>query len=226
MSSDRPPPHPGHAALVQQLLGLYARGEFLMADVRTGEVGVYDPHPRGVLPLDGMVISRSLRQRLRQRRFTLTTDLAFDRVLDECADPAREGAWIDTTLHELYRMLHRAGHAHSIEAWLPPPADRPDDPPTLVGGLFGVHLRGLFAGESMFSLPNLGGTDASKVALVALVQLLSRMGVTLIDTQFVNPHMASLGAIAIPRRRYKQLLAAALDRDAHWPGAGSLPPPS
>jgi len=165
----------------------------------------------------GIRVTRSLRQRVRSGRFTVTTDRAFDRVIRACARddrelPPDEGVWIDHRIVEAYTQLHALGHAHSVEAWLP----GEDGEPVLVGGLYGVHLRGLFAGESMFSHPELGGTDASKACLVHLVAHLRRRGFTLLDTQFLNPHLERLGAVEIPRDEYQRRLETAMGARTGW----------
>lgn len=175
----------------------------------------YDPDPRGIIHLDsdGLIVSRSLRQRVRNQRFRVTTDTAFSEVIRACAHPrGDEGEWIDARIIDAYERLFAAGHAHSIEAWL----DCTDGTTVLVGGLYGVHLRGLFAGESMFSRPRLGGTDASKVCLVHLWHHLCARGFTLLDTQFTNEHIASLGGVEIPREAYHQKLGAALQISTAW----------
>ncbi len=157
----------------------------------------WSPDPRGVLPLDGLKVSRSLRRS--QQRFVVTFDTAFDDVLDACASPDRDGRWIDEAIAIAYGELHRLGWAHSVE--VRDPADG-----RLVGGLYGIHIDGLFAGESMFHTER----DASKVALVALVERLRAIGAVLLDVQWLTPHLASLGAVAISRDEYLERLAVAL----------------
>ena len=160
------------------------------------EVGWWSPEPRGVLPLDGLVVSRSLRQSC--RRFTTTMDAAFDAVMEGCAADRDGGDWINDDIRAAYHQLHRLGWAHSVETW------QGDD---LVGGLYGVSIGGLFAGESMFHR----ASDASKVALVRLVDELTADGrPRLLDVQWVTDHLESLGAVAIPRREYLDRLAKAL----------------
>jgi leucyl/phenylalanyl-tRNA--protein transferase len=156
----------------------------------------WSPDPRGVVPLGGIVVSRSLRRSF--RRFDVRFDTAFDAVIAACADPARSGAWIDRRMKSAYRRLHELGWAHSVEAW------GPDG--ELAGGLYGVLIGGFFAGESMFHHQR----DASKVALVALVEALAAGGASLLDVQWVTPHLASLGAVEVSRRRYLELLGQAL----------------
>lgn len=177
------------------ILAAYRSGVFPMP-VRRGTLAWWSPDPRGVLPLDGLRVSRSLRRSI--RRFDIRVDTAFDAVIDACADRRRHGAWIDRDVKAAYRRLHQLGWAHSVEAW--------NDRDELVGGLYGLAIGGLFAGESMFHHE----TDASKVALVALVELLRAASAVLLDVQWVTPHLASLGAVPIPRVRYHQLLADAL----------------
>lgn len=236
---DPPTRDPDNDRIIEPLLGAYAEGVFPMAepprDGRPGEVYWYDPDPRGVIPLDdgALRVSRSLRRRLRSGRFTITTDRAFSAVIRACAAPRADEpeTWIDDRIIHAYEALHAAGHAHSVEAWLTPDADteqsEASDPPpvnqaarlpepTLVGGLYGVHLRGLFAGESMFSRPHLGGADASKVCLVHLWHHLRARGFTLLDTQFTTPHLESLGGIEISRNEYHARLAEAMACDTAW----------
>lgn len=165
-----------------------------------GMMGWWSPLERGVLPLDGLRITRSLRKMT--RRYVTTVDAAFDEVLRRCADPARDGGWIDDHITDVYLRLHERGAAHSVEAWTPDG--------DLAGGLYGVHLGGFFAGESMFHDPVVG-RDASKVALVTLVDILRDTGVALLDVQWLTPHLASLGAVEVPRDEYLRLLDTALD---------------
>lgn len=182
------------------LLSAYRSGLFPMGLGRAGRgpMGWWSPDPRGVLPLDGLQLSRSLRRA--RGRFEVRVDTAFDTVLAGCADPARSGRWITEAIVRAYRRLHELGWAHSIECWR-------DD--RLVGGLYGVAIAGLFAGESMFHRE----TDASKVALVALVDLLRVDGDPrrLLDVQWRTAHLASLGVIEIPRVEYLARLRDALD---------------
>jgi len=201
------------------LLAAYAQGIFPMGETRDTP-GVYwvEPQRRGVIPLDGLHISRTLRRALLADTFRVTVDTAFDQVMLECASPApgREESWINDTIRRVYGELHERGNAHSVEAW---------QDGALVGGLYGVRLGGAFFGESMFSR----ATDASKVALVHLVARLRAGGFRLLDTQFVTAHLARLGAVEIPRGEYRRLLRAALPVDADFyrlppelPGALSL----
>lgn len=183
----------------------YAAGVFPMPV--EGIMGWWSPVRRGVLPLDGMRVTRSLRKSA--KRYVTTVDAAFADVLERCADPSREGAWIDHRIATCYRQLHDAGVAHSVEVWTPDGA--------LAGGLYGVHIRGLFAGESMFHDPDVG-RDASKVALLRLVNELRGVGVRLLDVQWLTDHLATLGAVEIPRDEYLRRLSDALERETRpWP---------
>ena len=196
--ADQPP------LATELLVAAYCRGLFPMAD-EAGHVSWYDPDPRGVLPLDGFRVSQRLARTVRQGRFEGRGDTAFRRVMEACAAPApgRERTWISAPLVDAYEALSRLGLAHSVETWIQ------DE---LVGGVYGVSIRGLFAGESMFSRR----TDASKVALVHLVERLRRGGFVLLDTQFVTPHLARFGAVEIRRREYRRRLAAALEVPARF----------
>jgi leucyl/phenylalanyl-tRNA--protein transferase len=174
------------------LLDAYARGLFPMRVRRM--LGWWSPDPRGILPLDGFHCSRSLRKAIPQ--FEIRLDTAFVEVMRGCADVKRPNGWIDGTFVTAYASLHRLGHAHSVETW------REGE---LVGGVYGVRIGNLFAGESMFHRV----TDASKVALWAAVELLRADGVTLFDVQWTTPHLCSLGAVDVSRDEYLRLLACA-----------------
>lgn len=181
------------------LLAAYRSGLFPMGLSRGGRgpMGWWSPDPRGVLPLDGMRVTRSLRRS--RRRFEIRIDTAFEAVVAACADPFRPGRWITDAVAFAYLQLHQLGWAHSVECW------RDGE---LVGGLYGVAVGGLFAGESMFHLQ----TDASKVALLALVELLSEDADArrLLDVQWRTSHLATLGAIEISRVEYLERLDNAL----------------
>ncbi|MBK1634599.1 leucyl/phenylalanyl-tRNA--protein transferase [Rhodovulum adriaticum] len=193
------------------LLHAYAAGIFPMSESRDDpDIFWVEPRLRGILPLDGFHISRSLRHTLRRAPFTIRTDTDFAGVVRGCAD--REETWINATIFDLYAALHAMGHAHSLEVW---------EGDTLVGGVYGVALGGAFFGESMFSRR----TDASKVALAYLVDRLRQGGFTLFDTQFLTDHLASLGGIEISRDDYRARLAAALKVRAGFHWAGPLPSP-
>lgn len=188
------------------LLAAYRSGLFPMPVNRlvgrSTDLAWWSPDPRGVLPLRGLRESRSLRQS--GRRFEIRIDTAFDQVIDACADPDRPGAWIDDRIRSAYERLHRLGWAHSVETWSPDGR--------LAGGLYGVSIGGLFAGESMFHVGAQWGRDASKVALVALVDLLRADGGSgrLLDVQWATPHLNSLGVVEISRTEYLSRLRAAL----------------
>jgi leucyl/phenylalanyl-tRNA--protein transferase len=179
------------------VLGAYRAGIFPMPFDNGPNVGWWSPDPRGILPLDALRVSRSLRQSM--DRYDITIDTAFEQVVDECANPDRDGAWITSAINSAYCELHRLGWAHSVET-----RDRLTG--ELVGGLYGIHIGGLFAGESMFH----HSRDASKVALAGLVEHLRSQGVILLDVQWLTPHLASLGAVEVPRAEYLSLLANAL----------------
>lgn len=191
------------------ILAAYRLGLFPMPV--EGRLGWWSPVQRGVLPLDGLRVSRSLRQSA--RRFEVRVDTAFEAVLDRCADPSRPGGWIDADIRSAYTALHRLGWTHSVETW------RDGE---LVGGLYGVASGGLFAGESMFSAVR----DASKVALVALVDLLrdEHAQRRLLDTQWRTDHLASLGVVEIPRAAYLRRLDEALALPL--PAAFDVSPPA
>lgn len=190
------------------LLRAYAAGIFPMADSRAAhEVYWVEPKMRGILPLDGLHLSRSLKKTIRSDRFAVTADRAFAQVIAACAQARSDGGgtWINEQIEAACNDLHLRGHAHSIECWLDG---------RLVGGLYGVSLGGAFFGESMFSR----ATDASKVALAHLVARLRVGGYRLLDCQFLTDHLASLGAIEIRRETYVGLLGEAL---ALGEGAGA-----
>ncbi|KQI71008.1 leucyl/phenylalanyl-tRNA--protein transferase [Loktanella sp. 5RATIMAR09] len=191
------------------LLQAYQVGVFPMSEGRDDpEVFWVDPRMRGVFPLDGFRISRSLARRMRQSAYTVTYDAAFADVVRGCAD--RDETWINATIFELYCQLHDHGFAHSIEVW---------DKERLVGGVYGVTIGAAFFGESMFSR----ATDASKIALAYLVDRLRLSGFQLFDTQFITPHLASLGAVEIPRAHYHALLAQALSHDVSFDVESPVP---
>lgn len=202
------------------LLAAYRSGLFPMPVGRRGQLGWWSPDPRGVLPLDGLVVSKSLRRSL--RRYEVRIDTAFEEVVAACADPTRPDGWITPDIQAAYVRLHELGWAHSVEAWDPGTGE-------LVGGLYGVAVGGLFAGESMFHRR----TDASKVALVRLVEVMGEGGPLgrhrLLDIQWVTPHLERLGARAIGRSHYLKFLRRAVHLPLpriFWPtGSGSGPGP-
>ena len=179
------------------VIDAYRRGVFPMG---VGELddrlGWWSPDPRGILPLDGVRVTRSMRQSA--KRFETRVDTCFTRVMRACANPSRGPSWITEEFIEGYTKLHEMGWAHSVEVF-----NRTGE---LVGGLYGVRIEAYFSGESMFHIER----DASKVALMALVDLMLSSGMTLLDVQWCSEHLASLGAIAIPRSEYLARLAAAL----------------
>ena len=179
------------------LLHAYSRGLFPMPVAGGRLLAWWSPDPRGIIPLDGLRVSRSLRRSF--HRFEVRVDTAFDEVVAGCADPARTGSWIDDNIRRAYGELHRLGWAHSVESW---------DRDGLAGGLYGVAIGGLFAGESMFYRRS----DASKVALVGLVDRLraDRSEGRLLDVQWATDHVRALGAIEVTRERYLELLEKAL----------------
>ncbi len=194
------------------LLRAYSIGIFPMAESREAEELFWvEPHERGVFPLDGLVVSRSLAKTVRSDRFHVVADRDFRGVMRACAE--RDNTWINDDILRLYGDLFDEGHAHSVEAY---------DGDALVGGLYGVSLRGAFFGESMFHRAR----DVSKVALVHLVARLRAGGFRLLDTQFLTEHLASLGAVAMPRQAFRLKLAVSLASEANfyaWPAAAAMP---
>lgn len=186
------------------LVRAYQAGLFPMG-LEDGQIGWFSPDPRGIIPLDAFHVPTRLARVVRQRRFTTSTDREFDQVIRACARTTTEGTWISDEIRDTYAALHHQGLAHSVEVW------RGDE---LVGGLYGVALQRAFFGESMFSRE----TDASKVALVALVDHLRARDYQLLDIQWVTPHLARFGALEIPRRRYMRLLAEAMEGECRFGG--------
>ena len=186
------------------LVSAYASGWFPMA-VEGGELRWFSPDPRGVIPLEAFSVPRRLARMWRQGRFRIEIDTAFAEVIRACAeterDPADPGTWITEEIIESYTTLYARGLAHSVEVWR---EDR------LIGGLYGVSLAGAFFGESMFHWE----TDASKIALIALVERLVSRGYVLLDTQWTTPHLEQFGATDIPRREYLRRLERALRVEA------------
>lgn len=225
---------------VEALLDAYRRGYFPMAEPAPpwrpwGGSHIFwpSPDPRGVLPLtpeEGFHVSRRLDRRLRDGSFILRTDTAFDAVIEGCAQPRaarspldEEGTWIDGTIRAWFNLLHKAGHAHSVEAWRRHP-DTGEE--RLVGGVYGLAIGAAFFGESMFHAPQrrrpdgsrdpFDGTDASKAALVTLVRHLASLGFRLFDTQMVTEHVRTFGAREISRREYLHRLRHAVDGPDLW----------
>ena len=186
------------------LLSAYQQGVFPMADPdEDGAIYWFRPEWRGVLPLEAFHVPKNLRKVVRRGVFDVTTDVDFAGVMRACS--ARESTWISEEIIDAYTALHRLGFAHSVECW---------QDGRLVGGLYGVALRGAFFGESMFHRV----TDASKVALVHLVRRLRRGGYVLLDTQYTTPHLEQFGVEEISRPEYERRLAHALRRPARWAG--------
>jgi len=181
------------------LLTAYRSGWFPMPGP-SGTMVWHAPDPRGILPIDRFRVSRRLTRVLRSRKFDVTFDRAFDQVIVDCASRGVEGDWINGEIIKTYSALHEAGFAHSVEVW------RGGE---LAGGLYGVTLRGAFFGESMFYRV----TDASKVALSALIDRLRTRDFRLLDVQWLTPHLARLGAVEVPRVHYLELLADAMQVD-------------
>jgi leucyl/phenylalanyl-tRNA--protein transferase len=217
-----------------RLLEAYRRGIFPWYDDNL-PICWWSPDPRAIFELDHFHVPRRLRRTCRSGRFQVTFDRAFSEVIGGCADRPGQGTWITKEMMDAYQSLYRLGHAHSVEVWADPgdseseirnyplgrfgpfspfkgPQGQKGQKGQLVGGLYGVALRGLFAGESMFSRRR----DASKVALVHLVERLRERGFQLFDIQFLNDHTARLGAVEIPRREYLARLRAALECDASF----------
>lgn len=188
------------------LLAAYASGWFPMADSE-GQISWYSPDPRGIIPLEAFHVPSRLQRVVRRGRFQIELDTAFETVIRACAeaerDPDDSGTWISEEIVQSYCALHRLGYAHSVEAW---------DGDRLVGGLYGVAMGGAFFGESMFHRV----ADASKVALVALVERLGARGFLLLDTQWVTAHLQQFGAVEIPRHAYLALLEKSLGSPARF----------
>jgi len=216
---------------VATVLEAYRAGAFPMAEgkdaaQRGSPIGWYRPDPRAILPIcpellglsEGVHIPRRLMRTVRSGRFRVTTDVAFEDVVRGCALPRKETesssseTWIDDRIFGAFCVLHQAGHAHSIETWREDEAGEL----VLVGGVYGLAVGGVFCGESMFSLPEQGGTDASKVALVHLIGHCTRLGFSVIDTQFINPHIEQFGVTEVPLDRYLGLLESVRDEKIVW----------
>lgn len=191
------------------LLSAYRGGVFPMSESRDSpDVFWVDPRHRGILPLDGFHISRSLAKTLRRASYEVTFDTAFGAVVAGCAD--RDETWINAPIFDLYQTLHAQNDAHAIEIW---------QHGKLVGGVYGVTIGAAFFGESMFSTAR----DASKVALAYLVDRLRSGGFRLFDTQFITPHLASLGVIEIPRVVYRKMLKEAVSLTADFNAQSAVP---
>ena len=184
------------------VLRAYREGIFPMA-LEDGEIGWFSPDPRGVLPLETFHVPHRLARVVKHGPFEIRINSSFERVMRECAAREDDGTWISGDIIDCYVELHRQGFAHSVEAWTDG---------ELAGGLYGVHLGAAFFGESMFHRV----TDASKVALVALVERMRARGFRLLDIQWKTPHLQQFGAVEIARLEYLQRLAAALGHDASF----------
>jgi len=209
----RPIPGP-HKLTPEILVRAYAAGVFPMSEARDDPTIFWvDPEMRGVLPLDGLHISKSLRKVLHRGEFEVTTDQAFADVIEACARPrpgqdGQLGTWINDEIIRAFVEMHHIGLAHSVECWQNGPKGR-----ELVGGLYGISLKGAFMGESMFSTR----TNASKVALVHLVARLRMGGYTLLDTQFITEHLLTMGGVEIAGQEYLDRLERAFTVDAQFP---------
>jgi leucyl/phenylalanyl-tRNA---protein transferase len=191
------------------LIRAYREGIFPMA-MEDGQIGWFSPDPRGILPLETFRTPTRLARLMRQGRFEITSDQDFEGVMRACAAGRQEGTWISPEIVETYCALHRLGLAHSVEV---------RRGHQLVGGLYGVHLGGVFFGESMFHRE----TDASKVALVALVERMKRHGFVLLDVQWVTPHLEQFGAVEISRKAYLARLRHAVEKPCVWEAQGPGP---
>jgi len=186
-----------------QLIACYRKGIFPMSDNRTDEtLFLVEPDMRGILPLENLHISKSMKKFRRNTKLRVTFNADFPAVIRACAE-ARDNTWISYGIEALYSILHERGDAHSVEVW---------NGNKLVGGLYGVSQGGAFFGESMFSYE----TNTSKLALIFLVEHLNARGFVLLDTQFITPHLATLGAIEIPRQTYLEKLNTALEIEARF----------
>lgn len=198
------------------IIRAYQAGIFPMSeDATDDDIFWVSPEQRGILPLDGLIVSTSLRKAIRKSPFTVRVDTDFPAIIHGCATVGedRDATWINRTIRQVYGELFQRGVAHTVEVW---------DGPNLVGGLYGLAIGRAFFGESMFHR----ATNASKMALVHLVARLNAGGFVLLDTQFVTPHLASLGGVEIPRAAYEERLAAALLGTGDWSAWDRLNPPS
>ena len=194
----------GMKPLEDMILDAYREGIFPMAESAEDEsFAFYKPHLRSLLPLKTLHVPKSLRKTIRRNKFSLSVNRAFEQVIDGCAvpsSPKRSKTWINPPIREIFVMLHRQGHAHSVECW--------NENGQLAGGVYGLSIGAVFCGESMFSRER----DASKVALVALCALLSKCGYTTLDTQFLNPHLLQFGAYEIPQEEYEALIREEMEK--------------
>lgn len=206
--------------VVEGVLGMYREGWFPMYEESDSAehrgIDWVQPQRRGIIPLepDRFRVSRSLRAKVRRGEFSVSSDEAFGEVIRACAAPAegRGGTWLCAEIVEAFEVLHKAGHAHSVEAWV----ETEDGERRLVGGLYGLALGSVFCGESMFSRPESGGTDASKVCLVHLVHHLRARGFALLDAQMTNGHLERFGCYEMPREEYLSILREASRSIRGW----------
>ncbi len=198
------------------VLSHYRQAWFPMNNPETGGTEWVRARRRGIIPIEPekFHVGGTLRARVRSARFRISTDTAFKEVIRSCATPAagRPDTWIDPTIIETFDLLHTAGLAHSVEAWI----DEPGVPSRLVGGLYGLALGRIFCGESMFSNPADGGTDASKVCLVKLVSHLRARQFQVLDAQLANAHLEQFGLYTVDRRTYTRWLDQWADDAADW----------
>ena len=198
-----------HELPVDMLIHGYLNGYFPMADPDSGDLEWHHPDPRAILPLESLHVPKSLARTIREGRFQIRTDSCFDEVVAACGlpGPGRETTWIDDRIATACSDLHQQDLAHSVEAWRDG---------QLVGGLYGVRIGGAFFGESMFSRPELGGRDASKVCLVWLTEHLRAIGAGLLDIQFMTEHLRGFGAIEIDATEYHARLRKAAEIECLW----------
>lgn len=198
----------------ETLLQIYFSGAFPMWDETAGRISLFRPDPRVILDPAGHHVPRRLERRIARRPFRITTDRAFNRVLEACHLERDDGCWCSPDMALAYEELHEMGIAHSVEAW------RED---TLVGGLYGVSIGTAFMAESMFSRPALGGTDASKIVLVQTLRHLNRSGCVLFDVQFENDHLRQFQPRVVTSREYLDRLSAAVAESMTWPDVDGEP---
>lgn len=192
----------------KMLIVAYCQGAFPMADPDTGEIQWYQPNPRAVLPMLDIHVSHSLRKAINKQKFEIVADRNFEQVVRYCAEPRGDDepdTWINEDIIQVYTELYNMGYAHSVEAYYNN---------QLVGGIYGMSINAAFFGESMFTKVELGGTNASKICLVALVDHLLKQNFSLFDTQFRNPHIDQFGVMNIPRSFYMIQLQSALEKNS------------
>jgi leucyl/phenylalanyl-tRNA--protein transferase len=211
----------GERLLVREMLSMYREAWFPMGDA-DGQIDWYRVEDRAIVPLDDRFhVSRSLARLIRRGRFLVTTDTDFSGVIRACATvPRRQegGQWLHPDIVAIFELMHRAGHAHSIEVRV---ADDPDSEP--VGGIYGLAVGKVFCAESMFCRPEAGGTDASKVALVCLRNLLRHLGFETLDAQIINDHTATFGTFEMPGDSYLNLVRRfGAESSPRWPASGPL----